>query len=465
MLNMTELGTAAAPPPTYPDVFSDTNPRREDDHEATYNELCSLFELDTVTPTSQGPDTLLGVSIKSYIAEYFAHEDMTNPDVQRRVVLEATRDMKAAIALLEAYGYDFDTFSPKAIDRKPNLLSTYEGIWDTLNDMGDALANQHSDPQFAVHYFATQLLSVTSSDRRGNRHRKHWLKAGIPSDDSTPYDEIQREAVTAAIAQEEEFFRRASRFPDYTRKSTLAAVNTLKQQAVTDLLQYEAEKAAFNVSMEEPPSVTTESDAIKGQELNFTVLPQGTVLRQLYETIRNGTPPHLRPYVDTSRLQLLEEMSEFVGKEKCFYAQGIPKERDFVVPATGELVNESYVVLVMQDRDDDGRVVGENAIAISPIARRNAAFVCRYDVSEGISWQEILKFPKQDVELLGARRVKFSHSKDQPLGDAMLEKFTALLTCDKAEFDGDFRRNKDGSYILRHRRSLGKTALGHNSIG
>lgn len=427
----------------------DIDESREYDFDAIYSELRDMFEID-MNASMGATTTLFGQCARNYQAQFYHDSDLTDPEVQKKIVVNTASGILDAVVVLESCGYEFGTVNDRGMGQRRQTYDAYENAWKRLGKMSED-AN-FDNPNDAKLYFAEQILVTTSGDRSSGRYRKH-VSDGDESIDEPGSN--KHTAVTDAIKQEYRFFSYVADHSDYARRASLLALERLSKSDVIAWLRYELEKADFEASM----AGEIEEPVFKGQELDFTILPDGTNIREICEDILGRIPDHLKPYVDLDRLNILEEVRQLVGKEMCFYAQGKPKGREFMAE-NGAKVDESYIVLVMQDRDEYGQVRGENAIAMSPIARRNAAFMCRYDASEQISWQEIFKFPKQDVQLLGARRIKFTHDREQSLSDAMTEKFVALLTCDKKEFHGDFRRKPDGSYVLINRRRLGSTALG-----
>jgi hypothetical protein len=188
------------------------------------------------------------------------------------------------------------------------------------------------------------------------------------------------------------------------------------------------------------PDVDVDFEILANQELDFTILPGDTNLRQLSEELFNESTDTEKEKVDLERIKILEDMRQIFGEDKCFFARGKQSGRQYKTGAN-ETIDEDFIVLVMQNHDVNGQVTSEDALAISPISRRHAAFYTRQNASEGISWREIFSLSKTDARYFGARKLKFIGNEDHTPYEAVKEKVFALATCLPGEFNEELRYN------------------------
>jgi hypothetical protein len=199
-------------------------------------------------------------------------------------------------------------------------------------------------------------------------------------------------------------------------------------------------------------------ESYKEQHLDFRVLPPDTNLRELAQNVFDESTDSEKTHVDLRRIAVLAQVRELAGANKCYFARGLRSGRT-VASETGERIDEDYIVLVIQHFDQHSQVTGEDALAISPIARKHAAYLVRHDVSDGVGWRDIFQLTKNDARQLGARRLKFTTPSGQDRYAAMQEKIFSLLTCDTDQFMGELKQGRDGAYRLVYRRALGSRAL------
>ena len=178
------------------------------------------------------------------------------------------------------------------------------------------------------------------------------------------------------------------------------------------------------------------------RELDFTVLKGDTDLRGLAEEIFHESSDMKKAEVDIGRVRVLEHMRQLHGTDKCYIVRGKKRERTFSDDTYG-YIDEDYIVLVMQHRDEDGVVVSEDALAISPISQLHAAYYARQDALAGVSWRELFALSKSDARDLGVRKLKFVATCNLNPYDAVLEKLFALAVADPEDFDGELRYDKE----------------------
>ena len=199
-----------------------------------------------------------------------------------------------------------------------------------------------------------------------------------------------------------------------------------------------------------------------GQEVDFTVLPAGTAIRDYAEELYGGLSESDKARVDMKRLGVLEKLRDNMGPERCFYVHGKPVGT-MLDEETGQYVGTDYLGLVIQTHDTFGRVVGEDAIAISPIAKKHAGYIFRHDINPDLSWRGVLSLPKPQAREKGARPLKFTQVAGWDMYEAYTAKAMELLTCPVGQFGPNYElRIINGSYVTRKRRpfALGGVAAG-----
>jgi hypothetical protein len=183
------------------------------------------------------------------------------------------------------------------------------------------------------------------------------------------------------------------------------------------------------------------------QELQFEILPGDTNLRELSERVYDESSDAEKVRVDLGRIQVLEEMRTLFGEDHCYFARGEAGGNCYT-DENGESINEDFIILVMQHHDETGQVAREDALAISPIARRHAVFYMRQDASEGLSWREVYRLTKKHAQDLGVRKLKFVAPEGIDVYTSMKEKLFTLATCRTEDFHSDLRYDaKTGTYV------------------
>lgn len=174
----------------------------------------------------------------------------------------------------------------------------------------------------------------------------------------------------------------------------------------------------------------------KSMALQWEVLPPGEVQAIAKEIVSANQTETKQPEIDLERLLILDQIRKEWGEDNAYYARGVLGKRK-VVKANGSEEPDQYLILVLQERDAEGDVIAEHAVAESPITQRNALYVFRQDVSEGLSWREVMALPKSYAKALGARPVKHILPRSSPEGflvASMAEKVSTLLSATKEEF-------------------------------
>lgn len=204
------------------------------------------------------------------------------------------------------------------------------------------------------------------------------------------------------------------------RAAVVETVNYLLQSEVLD-----------TVSADVPASDSVDEtlEKFKPMELDWAILPQGDLeasARDLVSSIKQNRPTS-EVSIDLERLKSLEEIRQGWGPDRSYYVRGAFKRR--VVRKDGKECPDEYIVLVLQDFDEDNNLQAEHAVAESPIVGPHAMYVYRQDAGEGFSWRDVMAMPKSDAKLFNARAVK--HNKT---GLPVQEKALHLLRVSKDEF-------------------------------
>lgn len=175
----------------------------------------------------------------------------------------------------------------------------------------------------------------------------------------------------------------------------------------------------------------------QAMDLQWEVLPPGELENIAREIVGANQTETKKPQIDLERLLILERIRKEWGAENTYYARGVLGKRK-VIKSDGKEQPDQYLVLVLQEKDKNGAVIAEHAIAESPITQVNALYVHRQDVSEGLTWQEVMALPKSYAKALGARPVVHSMPRhavpEGYLVTSMAEKVKTLLTATKEEF-------------------------------
>lgn len=175
---------------------------------------------------------------------------------------------------------------------------------------------------------------------------------------------------------------------------------------------------------------------VQATHLDWEVLPPGELETRARAMVQEQTRRGTEVTIDLERLNILANIRQQWGEHASYYAYGkLGKRR--VIKRDGQEEPDQYLLLILQELDDDGAVLAEHAVAESPIAGPHALYVFRQDVSEGLSWREVMALPKQYARALKARQVKHTKPRQAPDGyliASMTEKVRILLASEVDEF-------------------------------
>jgi len=438
--------------PAGPDGPNATEFREARTAEASYREVCKIFELEE-NLAQTNVYTLTGLAGRAILdsGEPFDNLNELSEDDKKAFVLTTLSVVRDATSYLkDELGYDFleDRNALMGKEKEAGLISAHQAL-EKKSKSKDV-----SSYDKCMYYQAANLIVVFGSSRA------NLLAAASGREQQLRRPELFTDTPEAVdyLEQEVRFVRTAAENPNRTRYETQRILKRVMSEDMQNLLsEYDF---ADDLPDETGTAIHQEDVEIfhgaKEQELDFTVLPAGSTLLEHAQGIVSESTAGEKAQVDLGRLQVLEAVRDMVGPEHCYYARGKRTGKTFAGD-DGDRVDEDYIVLVMQNHDKTGAVLSENALAISPIARRHATYVVRDDVSEGISWREIFNLSKDDARDLGARRVKFTSAAGRDPYEALQEKLFTLLTCKPEEFNTDLLARPDGSYVM-YRRRLGKAA-------
>jgi len=197
---------------------------------------------------------------------------------------------------------------------------------------------------------------------------------------------------------------------------------------VVDALAYALD---LNVTPEETLSEQPE-------QLNWALLPPGEMKHHARDILQSKQRESGgQSYIDINRLNILENLRQWWGPDNSYYVKGLRTRRRNVKGEFEEIPDE-YIMLILRTFDQNGTFLYENAVAESPVGGHNALYIQRYDVN-GWQWSELMAYPKNDVQAMGARRLVHDPS-DPYMIHNMTERAKTLLTIHPQAFlNGEFR--------------------------
>ena len=161
--------------------------------------------------------------------------------------------------------------------------------------------------------------------------------------------------------------------------------------------------------------------------------------------------------IDINRFLVLKKIQEsWPGKSRfAVYRGKIDIPEDEYIPITIEPGFEDYVLLVLEEVQDDGKVV-EHVIAESPVVGRSALYILRGDVTEE-EWEDVFARSRYYARGVGVKRLLHRTTEGSDSIETMTIKVGALLSANPEDF-------KQTDYVesggrLRIKRHLGGTAL------
>lgn len=221
-----------------------------------------------------------------------------------------------------------------------------------------------------------------------------------------------------------------------------------RQQTFTDLLTRVGENAGFVQPLKSTEAnFETVYPVVQPMEVDWTILPPGelqeaAVAISIRLQQRGGTDIS----IDIERLRALDILRSSWGKDRSYYVTGSLKDRR-VIKKDGQEAPDEYIMLILQDLNEEGLVIGEHAVAESPITGKHASYVFRSDI-DGLSWREVMAYDKRYARDFNARQVKHTKVNGILTPEMTAAKFNVLLNADADKFlNGEFR--SDSLYIRK----------------
>lgn len=169
-------------------------------------------------------------------------------------------------------------------------------------------------------------------------------------------------------------------------------------------------------------------------KLNWEVLPIEELQQRAAAIVETASRRGFNAKsIDLARLAVLSDISRQWGIEDSYYAYGWLGSREMVIDGDQEAPDQ-YLLVILQEKDSDGNITAEHAVAESPIAGPHAMYVFRQDVSEGLDWREVLALPKSYARFYGARALRHVEVQGETLNQTMARKASTLLSCNATEF-------------------------------
>lgn len=172
---------------------------------------------------------------------------------------------------------------------------------------------------------------------------------------------------------------------------------------------------------------------LEQERIDFEILPPGIDLEAYARRQHRRTAPNSGPRFAPEKLQVLKDLENYFGPDRCQRLRGIPSRKN-LTGAFDTNINGSYLVLVTRRVDRSGRHTGDDAIAISPLAGQ-ATFYVRHDAVD-YPWKEIFSYPKRDATAMGARRLHLTGPAGWDPATALRERLIALAQCSPHQFRG-----------------------------
>ena len=446
--------------------------------EPCYEELFSLLEVSDGEP-NENPDTLFGVLMSFHLKTATPLGEDPDEGDMKLAALVTAKSVSEGAELLQKQGIDLlankHALSSLAMNKKVHAM---------LSLTSQAGNPDHPDPlgvRGAVNLFtlfsgnkriagATAEASVFDHEmvERVGLSSPSWLAEG--ADTSGDAEAMHLKAAAAAYDENRRrVFGRVALNPSQEANKHYPAFRQLVRPAMQEFVErelalYEADWLSWReigkTALFEQPEDTSET-AFAGQILDYTILPEGTDIQEFAKIVCEGLNETDRASIDLRRVQVLENLRKHFGDDNTHYVRGKP--RNTLASETGEHVNEEYIGLIIKRYDEQGRISGEDAIVVSPVANKHAGYVVRHDFSKDEGWRNILVSPKQTARQKGARPLKFTSVMGMDTYDAYVKKAIALFGCTSEEFSPEYtlRLTGTGDYKMRLRphKTLGELTM------
>lgn len=442
-----------------------------------YAELFGIMEVARDGKLADEPHGIPAIHLKRHLDFIVPDGETPNRDDYKLAALLAAKNMIGGVTYLHTLDIDV-LHNSKSITaaRKPDkeaLLYRVHSDWqEGVQSLNYIEQLPYSGAASIVTALLTPKIPVLAMRMHYAAEGKSYvekLMRHIGNSDSTGLggEEEQnyiRHKLEQMVAFRALVARRSGENPSAYRPKLLNQLNKLTRSEMvtfveTELARYDTDWLSWSEQDIEEENNEMLPTIEGGQELDFSILPEGTDIREYTENLCNSLTEQDRESVELRRVAVLEKLREVFGASTSFYIHGRP--RGNVQTDNGEAINEAYIGLVLQYHDPEGNVKAEDAIVVSPIKKRHAGYIVRHDEPLGNlqGWRKILALPKKSAREHGARPLKFTQVTGRDLYEAYVAKAVELLTCPIGEFGSDYelRMNGDGSYRMRPRK-LGRLA-------
>ncbi|MBC7764339.1 hypothetical protein H7Y29_01360 [Microbacteriaceae bacterium] len=457
--------------PTFPE-FVDMTP----ENPVGYDDLFSMVELDRVI-AGDDVETLLGVILQKNVIG-FAETEATMSDEDLRIaVLMTAKSIHLATDSFKELGFDLEN-DRNAISGagRQKLSALARGLEAKAKKYGELppfeqLSFTSQINVFDIMVAKSKLINASNIDSLEYEDTVASAKAFLGLEDEDDLEDLSG-AVDLYLTQKRHLYLRSSLNPSGVKNEThrqLMSLNSVEMRTFvdTELKKYEDDWLGWYEEEPSSPEQQEEKELFAGQEVNFEILPPGTKIREYTEAVYNGLSESDKMLVDIERVSALEKIRDAMGRDRCYYVHGKQSGKT-MADEDGEQVNEDYVGLVIQYHNTNGEIVDEDAIVISPIAKKHAGYLFRHDFSPHTSWRETLSKSKTVAKANGARPLKFTTVTGKDKYGAYVEKALELFTCRAEQFSSEYelKLKKNGEYMMRKRtdRSLGELAIRFSSI-
>lgn len=270
------------------------------------------------------------------------------------------------------------------------------------------------------------IVSAKVSEEQPNQLEAAVGRLGNQALPMANYIIIREALVILDIALEQLLNNPGTKRLDMAHAASLIAATTLPE----NLSSFLSPEDGGEVGITEPQIAEI---GFAPMQLDWEVLPPGEVIRFCTDIISKPRQIEtIQPKIDFERLKALETIRESWGADNCYYARGRLGQRHIVHEGDTSQPDE-YIILVLQERDSDGKILYEHAIAESPIVGPHAMYIYRQDTNPSMNWRTVMSVSKQEARRMGARQIKHSN-KDGRQALELPEKVSLLLCCTPKEF-------------------------------
>lgn len=417
-------------------AFIDASQSQEDVEnkpESSYEQLNALLE----APASE--DEIVDINSTS---RYLSVRNALMLGVDIADTSEANREVREYVLLQTAQSFvDFDEFclmrgidlvkNPSEIQQlnRPRKVDFFAETANVSNGLSDELGEEL---MLAIKFSHPSLLEVFTLTHAAALRAIEDIEDGSKS---TGFDFLNGDVNKDIKSLKMIYYSELANNPSGFRRKMSDILGQLRNSDTRTFLSSEAQRydETFNKDRyAEAQQNTAQEIPFLGQEVNYTILPPGTDVREYTEKLVETLSASELESVDLKRVGVLESLRIHFGADRTYYVHGIANTD----ASTG--VRKDYIGLVIQTHDRTGMVTSEDAIAVSPLENRHAGYIFRQDYSTHTSWRETLAQSKDIARANGARPLKFNEVEGRDKYDAYVDKALELLTCPPERFGSDY---------------------------